>query len=128
MPHVPLAQLSVLLGRLQTLPQVPQCEGEVSVFTSQPVDPRPSQFPKPGAHVPSVQVPLTQLSEAEARSQTSPQPPQSVSEASVLVSQPLEASASQLSNPLSHAPSMQRPDEQDSAAWSSAQSAPHMPQ
>lgn len=128
MLQAPLTQLSVLLGRLQTFPQVPQCEGEVSVFTSQPLDPTPSQFPKPVVQAPKVQVPLTQLSEAEARSQTFPQPPQSVSEAFVSVSQPLEALASQLSKPLSHAPSMQRPEPQDSAALSSAQSAPHIPQ
>jgi hypothetical protein len=64
---------------VQLLLQAPQCRGDVSVFVSQPLLERPSQLPKPESQAVRAQVPPLQASEAFARSQTTLQPPQSVS-------------------------------------------------
>ena len=61
------------------------------------------------------QVPVEQDSAALGISHSRPQPPQSVSVLS-WVSQPLAGLVSQLSQPLSQAPRVQVPVEQDSAA------------
>jgi hypothetical protein len=67
--HEPSEQLGVPFVALQAAPQFPQFETFVSVFVSHPVEPIPSQLPKPAAHVPSVQLPLTHDSVAFARLQ-----------------------------------------------------------
>ncbi|MFO0606248.1 MAG: hypothetical protein U0324_23945 [Polyangiales bacterium] len=47
-PHTPALQVAVVLGRVgQTLPQRPQCEGDVLRLTSQPLTSLPSQLPNP---------------------------------------------------------------------------------
>jgi hypothetical protein len=69
MEHDPSEQLGVPFVALQMVPHVPQFVALVSVFVSHPVDPMPSQLPKPAAHVPSVQLPLTQDSVAFAKLQ-----------------------------------------------------------
>jgi hypothetical protein len=91
--HVPLEQLSVAPAKSQTLPQLLQLVVVVS-GVSQPLLAVPSQFPKPGSHEPSVQVPVPQLSAALVRAHATLQPPQWVSELSA-VSQPLAALPSQ---------------------------------
>ena len=48
MVQAPIAQPSVAtFGSAQTLPQLPQFEGELPRLTSQPLLPSPSQLPKP---------------------------------------------------------------------------------
>ena len=68
---------------------------------SQPVAGFMSQLPKPPAQAPSMHVPIEQDSAAFARSQSTSQSPQSVSER-MLRSQPLRGLPSQLFQPASH--------------------------
>ena len=95
MPQAPPAQLAVPWVVLHTVEQVLQWSGSVPRFVSQPLDAKPSQFPKPAAQVmpqelpEQVGVPLVEL-------QATPQPPQFGAEEVVLVSQPLTTLPSQL--------------------------------
>lgn len=82
-------------------PQVPQFATLDWVSTSQPLAACPSQFAKPGLHVPSVQTPATQLSLALASVQSALHPPQSV-RVLMLRSHPLSGFPSQLANPEAH--------------------------
>jgi hypothetical protein len=125
--QAPAAHVAVPLLLLQALPHAPQFAGLVCVFTSQPFDAAPSQFPNPTAQVPSVQVPLPHDSLAFARSQTVPQVPQSVSVAR-LASQPFAATPSQLPNPALHAWSWQAPLKQEEEAFAKVHALPHPPQ
>lgn len=96
--QLPVEQLSLAPGRLQTVPQPPQL---VRVFRrlSHPLAPLPSQLPKPLLQVPRRQLPVLQLSLAFARLQVFPQPPQFV-RVFKRASQPLPAVPSQSSKPL----------------------------
>jgi hypothetical protein len=95
MPQTPAMQFGVPPTAGHTLPQAPQFEIFVWVFTSHPFAAVPSQFSKPTAQAPSVQLPDAHDSAAFARSHTAPQTPQFVREVRG-VSQPLEAMLSQL--------------------------------
>jgi hypothetical protein len=104
MEHAPRAQLAVPFVLEHAEPQAPQFVALVCVFTSQPFAGLPSQLPKPELHVPSVQAPEAQDSDALAKSQRAPQEPQFVS-CVRLVSQPFPALPSQFPNPAVHEPS-----------------------
>lgn len=93
--QAPRAQLGVPLLLLQVVPQAPQFETLICVFTSQPLPGVPSQLPKPDVQVPSAQLPDAQDSAAFARSHTAPQVPQ-LERVVRLVSQPLVVLPSQL--------------------------------
>ena len=80
---------------LHTVEQVLQCSGSVPRFVSQPLDARPSQFPKPTAQVMPQALPV-QDAVPWVELQATPQPPQLVAEAVVSVSQPLTMLPSQL--------------------------------
>jgi len=127
MLHAPATHVAVPLLLLQALPHAPQLDALVWVFTSQPFDAAPSQFPNPDAHVPSVQVPLLHDSLAFARSHTLPHVPQSVSVAR-LASQPFAATPSQFPNPALHACSWQAPLKHDAEALAKVHAAPQAPQ
>ena len=124
--HTPLGQVSAAFVRLQPCPQPPQW---VRVFRacSQPFAVLPSQFPQPASHVPSVQVPLGQVSGACARLHAVPHPPQSVSVVR-LRSQPFAGLLSQFPQPVSHVPSVHVPLGQVSGACAKAHAAPQAPQ
>jgi len=81
----------------QTSPQAEQLLTVPSVV-SQPLSGFESQLPKPVSHVPSVQVPVVQLSPAFGRSHFTLQSPQSVGVVT-LRSQPLSGFESQLLKP-----------------------------
>lgn len=59
--QTPAEQVAVPLAAEHTLPHVPQLDGEVFRFASQPLDELPSQSPSPAAHEDTPQMPLTQL-------------------------------------------------------------------
>ena len=86
---------------MQALLQVPQSERLVLVFVSQPFAGLLSQFPKPALQVPSVHVPATQLSEAFAKLQATPHPPQSDSVV-MFLSHPSLGFPLQLAKPAEH--------------------------
>jgi hypothetical protein len=100
--HAPREQPADPFVPLQTVPHAPQFDTFVSVLVSQPLFGLLSQLPKPELHVPSVQVPLTQVSLAFARLQTAPHAPQFARLVFVLVSQPLPELPSQSPRPGLH--------------------------
>jgi hypothetical protein len=61
---------------LQAEPQAPQFDTFVSVLVSHPFPALASQLPNPELHVPSVQLPVTQLALALVLLHTAPQAPQ----------------------------------------------------
>jgi len=71
-----LTQVSLALGKLQTVPQRPQFETSVALLTSQPSPGRPLQSRKVPIQACTWQLPLTQSSLALAESQAIPQAPQ----------------------------------------------------
>ena len=93
MPHRPLVQDSIALGKEQMVPQEPQLLVLVSEV-SQPFPSAPSQFPQPAEQELTWQVPVAQVPTARLGAQRIPQPPQSVL-VRVDVSQPVEESPSQ---------------------------------
>ncbi len=109
------------------MPHAPQLVADVFVLTSQPVDARPSQFPKPVLHA-MVHAPSEQPGEPFVPLHMVPQAPQFDALVSVLVSQPFVALPSQLPNPALHAPKVQTPLTHDSAALARSQTAPQAPQ
>jgi hypothetical protein len=100
--HAPDAQEALALAKVQTFPQVPQLLALVLVLVSQPLEATASQLPKPALHAPRAHAPDAQEALALAKVQTFPQAPQLVALVLVLVSQPLEATASQLPKPALH--------------------------
>jgi hypothetical protein len=93
-------QLNVPWAFEQVLPQERQLV-MVPSGVSQPVAAFMSQLPKPAAQVPSMHVPIVHDSAAFARSQSTSQSPQSVSDR-MFRSQPLRGLPSQLFQPASH--------------------------
>jgi hypothetical protein len=126
-PHAPCTQLAVPLLLLHTFPHAPQLFALVRVLTSQPLEPVPSQLPKPGEQVPSVQVPPGHVSLAFARSHTAPHVPQSV-KVLRLCSHPFAATPSQLPYPGLQAWSWQPPLKQEPWAFVYVQAWPQEPQ
>ena len=97
MRQLPVVQLSAAFARAQVDPQEPQLL-LVRVFTSQPLECTPSQLARPAAQEVTRQLPVEQLSDAKARLQVVPQPPQLALVVSG-VSQPLALLPSQLPVP-----------------------------
>jgi hypothetical protein len=85
--QVPLVQLPVPFAGLQAIPQPPQFAG-VLVGVSQPSARSPLQFAKPGLHVTSSQVPLSQLAVPFGKLHLLPQAPQLFRLVEVSISQP----------------------------------------
>ena len=98
----------------------------VLVFASQPFEALPSQFAKPALHV-GMQDPAVQAVVPFAFEQELPQVPQFASVVFRLVSQPVEASPSQLPNPLLQAIEHD-PSEQPGVPLVPLQTAPQEPQ
>src|SRR5437867_11177450 len=80
----------------------PQLVGSVRVFASQPSLVSPLQFPNPALHALSTQLLAEQLAVAFGKLQTCPQVPQFSGLVVRLISQPFEASPSQLPKPALH--------------------------
>jgi hypothetical protein len=99
--HAPAVHVVVPCALAQAVPQAPQLVTVVFRFVSQPFVGFESQLPKPALQVPSVHVPVAQLSVALARSHTTPQPPQFV-RLVVAFSQPLFGLPSQFAKPVAH--------------------------
>jgi hypothetical protein len=97
----PRLHVGVAFAPLQTEPQAPQLPRLVSVFVSQPLFGRPSQFLKLPLHT-GVHTPLTQLVVPLAFEQWMLQPPQLLMSPEVGVSQPLFGLPSQLAKPAAH--------------------------
>jgi hypothetical protein len=95
MVQAPPPQLGVPFTEEHGEPQAPQWAVLMLVLVSQPLALLPSQLPKPVAQLPSVQTRFGQVSAALAKSQTTPQPLQSLVVVR-LVSQPLFGFPSQL--------------------------------
>jgi hypothetical protein len=125
--QTPDAHAALAFGSEQTLPQDPQLDAVVCVFVSHPFVATPSQLPHPatqdGTQAPAVQpvVPWTFV-------QATPQDPQLDAVVCVFVSQPFEATASQLPKPAAHAPSVQLPPLHVSAAFARSQTTLQPPQ
>src|SRR5690606_17279022 len=105
--HVPVEQVSFAFGSVQPTPQPPQLV-TVLIARSQPSLAIPLQSAKCVAQVSTWQVPLAQVSDAFARLQPTPQPPQSVS---VLIGPsqpslgtPLQSAKSPVHEVISHIP------------------------
>src|SRR5262245_34082091 len=87
----------------QTLPHCAQLFLSFWRLASQPVLGAPSQFSKPGLHLPSTQWPLVQVALALGRPLHGvPQPPQLLTSVSTGVSQPSLTSPLQSSKPNTH--------------------------
>jgi hypothetical protein len=127
MPQAPAVQLGVPLLLLQTLPQAPQLDVLVSVLTSQPFEPSPSQLPNPALQALSVQAPDVHEAEAFESAQATPQAPQLPSVVR-LDSQPLPVRPSQLPKPAVHAWSAQTPLKHVADAFEKLQALPQSPQ
>jgi hypothetical protein len=123
---VPVVHDSLALASLHATPQPPQSVSVVS-GRSQPLPLAPSQFPKPGSHVPSVQAPLAHDSVAFVRSHGALQAPQSVSVFTGR-SQPLLLTMSQLAKSGSHVVIEHVPLAHDSLALTRPHVTPQPPQ
>lgn len=124
--QMPELQDAPALAREQLTPQPPQLSSELSAV-SQPLLFSPSQLANPDEHVPSVQTPVEQDSEALRRSHVTPQPPQLFT-ARVLVSQPLLSVPSQLAKPLLQDSVEQTPEAHVAVAFPREQGTPQPPQ
>jgi hypothetical protein len=124
--HAPSEQLAVPFVLLHTVPHAPQLPTLVSVLTSQPLVPMPSQFANPELHAPSRHVPVEQDSVAFGRSHVCPHAPQSVSVTSA-VSQ-VDPSPSQSPKPALQDDTPQVPPEQLGVPPATGQTLPHEPQ
>jgi hypothetical protein len=124
--HAPAVQVVLPCALRQALPQAPQLVTVVLRFVSHPVDGSASQLPNPVVQVPSVHVPVAQLSLAFARSQTTLQPPQFVSVVTDL-SQPLLELPSQLAKPTAQV-GTQAPPEHVVVPFAFVHADPHAPQ
>jgi hypothetical protein len=124
--QAPVVQTVVPWAFVQALLQAPQSERLVLVFVSQPFAGLLSQLPKPALHVPSVQVPATQLSDAFARLQATPHPPQS-DRVLMFLSQPFPGLPSQLAKPEEHT-GAHAPDTHDVVPLAFEHPAPQAPQ
>jgi hypothetical protein len=125
--QVPAKQVAEALVKLHALPQVPQWVVLVPVFVSHPLVTLLSQLPQPALHA-MVQAPPEHDGVPLVVEQETPQPPQLVTLALVLVSHPLAGLLSQLPQPVLQAPRVQTPVEHDSAAFGRSHSTPHPPQ
>jgi hypothetical protein len=125
--QAPSEQPAVPLTVLHAAPQAPQCAVLVCVLISQPSPDSPLQLPKPELQVPSVQVPVAQDSDAFARSQSVPQPPQLLRLVSI-VSQPLPELPSQSPRPALQLEMPQVPFTQFGVPPVAEQTLPHVPQ
>jgi hypothetical protein len=123
----PAVQVVVPLAFVQELPHDPQFAVVVLRLTSQPVEARPSQLPKPELHA-IEQAPSEQLGVPFVPLHTVPHAPQLVALVSVLISQPVEPMLSQLPNPAAQVPSVQLPVTQVSVALARLHTAPQAPQ
>jgi hypothetical protein len=113
----------------QVVPQPPQRVLSVRVFASQPFAGLRSQSAKPAAHDVMAHAPAAQVDVALGSAHARPQAPQCAAAVSVLVSQPLEATASQSPEPATqrstvHAPAAHPFD----ATLGSEHALPHAPQ
>ena len=124
--HDPEAQVAVPLLNEQALPHAPQCMRLVLVLVSQPLPGFESQSPAPAGHVPTAQLPATQIAPAPVH--VRPQTPQLVTLVSRWTSQPLPGAMSQLPYPVAHVATVHAPAEQPAVAFASAQTLPHVPQ
>jgi hypothetical protein len=123
----PVVHTLVPFAARHAVPQAPQLAVAVFRFTSQPVDARPSQFPKPALQA-TAQDPSAQLAVPLVPLHTVGHVPQCATDVSVFVSQPFEETASQLPNPALQAPSVQTLLVQVSLAFARLQTAPQAPQ
>ena len=129
--HAPLEQVAAVtrdsVVQFVVVPHVvPQVVGAFR-FVSQPSARPPEQFANPVSQLPSAHVPVMQDSVAFGMSQGVPHVPQSVS-VRVEVSQPVAGFPSQLPKPVVHAPSVQVPPGQVSAAFARLQATMQLPQ
>ena len=132
MPQSCEVQVAVPLVPTQARPQAPQLV-VVVMLISQPLPGAPSQSAVPTPQltldVVHVEPEHTAMLPMGGVGQRLLQPPQlSTSPATVLTSQPLEATPSQLAEPVVHAPSVQSPDAQLAAALANWQLLPQTPQ
>jgi hypothetical protein len=74
--HVPLAQLSLALGRLHARPHAPQWAAVVARAVSQPLAGLLSQLPKPAVQLATVHAPFAQPSLVLGRLHARPHIPQ----------------------------------------------------
>jgi hypothetical protein len=126
--HVPAVQLSLALGRLQTVPQPPQWFGLVLVLISQPSAGELLQSAYPELQLEIWHEPPEQLAEAFARLHTVPQPPQLLTSVLVLISQPSAVTALQSAYPALQLEISQVPVAQLSLALGRLQAVPQSPQ
>ena len=94
-PQAPLPHVPVPCWLLQTFAQLPQCCASVFVLISQPFAACASQLAYPALHV-IPHCPPLQFETPFVVSHATPQPPQFCADVPRLLSQPLEAVASQL--------------------------------
>jgi len=95
----PAEQPAVPFATTHALPQAPQLEGDVLVFTSQPSLASPLQLPKPGLQPATVHAPPAHPATPLGIEQTPPQIPQLVGEVLVFVSHPSAARPLQFPKP-----------------------------
>lgn len=98
------------------------------MFTSQPFGTLPSQLAKPTRQETMPHTPAVQAGDAFAGAQGVLQAPQCARSDTVLVSQPVEAMASQSAHPLLQLATVQTPAEQPEAPFTTTQALPHAPQ
>jgi len=125
--HTPVVQTVDPFGFVQEVPQVPQFAAVVLRLTSQPVDARPSQFPKPVLHA-IVHAPSEQPAEPFVPLQAEPHAPQFETFVSVFVSQPFVLLLSQFPKPELQVPRVQLPVTQLALALARLHAAPQAPQ
>jgi hypothetical protein len=126
--HAPIAQPAVPLATAHALPHPPQCEGSVSVETSQPFVSTRSQFPKPAsqttAHVLAKHAGVLFGRVGHALSHA----PQCAADVVSAVSQPFAAFPSQLPSPEEQTLILQTPASHFGVEPASAHKLPQLPQ
>ena len=124
--QVPVEQLEAALARLQEVPHAPQL-ARVVIGVSQPLESSESQSEKPALQLVISHAPVSQLSDALARSHRTPHAPQLVRVVSA-VSQPLTSTPSQLAKPASQPAVWHDPVAQVSGPLAREHSRLHSPQ
>ena len=125
---MPALHLPAPLATLHSLPQKPQCDVELLMSVSQPLDMSLSQSRWPAGQFDTWHVPFSQVHCPGVAVQSLVHEPHDVGSEKMFRSQPVEMSPSQSWNPTSHAPRTHVPLEQLAVPFGTSQELPHVPQ
>jgi hypothetical protein len=126
--HVPPTHAAVAFKVEQTLPQLPQLDGEIVRLVSQPSEARPLQSPQPALHEAIPQPPFVHIGVPFATVQTLPHAPQFWTSARTFFSQPSEVMLLQFPKPALQLATVQVLFEHPAVPLETVQTLLHAPQ